>query len=147
MFLAVPGVEHPEQVRLRQTLGALHRWSDDPQRTAPHPTAPNLAPHCQSDHEKAIRWLNPICSLHRLALLPLVLGIILDFHSCQLVVPHQHLFPARSGLPPLSPSPPHLGFSSRLENDFTASQETRCSECSGKPRKQLFIYHLLNIRR
>lgn len=151
MSLALPWVEHREQARLGQTLGALHRRSDDAQRTTPRYTAPNLSPLCQFGHEKDIHWFNPICSVHRLTLLPSALVIMSDFRSCQLVVPHQHLLPARSRLPPLSASPPHLALSSHLENDFTILQETRCSECSGKAKKKTAIdlppvkYKALNV--
>lgn len=61
--------------------------------TAAPPTAPKLAPFCQSlatnkNKNKNICWLNPVCPVHRLALLPFALIIFLDFHPCQLVVPH-----------------------------------------------------------
>lgn len=62
---------------------------EGPGATIPSPTAPSMAPLCQSGYEKATRWLSPVCPVHQLALLPFALVIFLFyFYPCQLVVPH-----------------------------------------------------------
>lgn len=77
-----------------QTLGALHRRPEDPQgsrhgRSSHRPqTGSFLSKSGHKKNKNNICWLNPVCPVHRLALLPFALIIFLDFHPCQLVVPH-----------------------------------------------------------
>lgn len=90
--LALPGLsirnEYAWSKHLVLCTGGLMTL-EGPGATIPSPTAPSLAPPCQSGHKKATRWLSPVCLVHQLALLPFSLvTFFFDFYPCQLVSPH-----------------------------------------------------------